>query len=263
MKSRKVPMTIDEFHCAEFPFGWKDEYCDGFGYFTPREHGILMKISIAPRQINTFAEIRAATENDRIALTELFYESFVDSIEFCDLSKKQIKKDAAKNIVDYFAGERGIPALEISRLAVAPDDGKSLIGACLIAKYKYGYKNEILFVRPTSQNLGIGTALAANVLNDLHEKAEKVFWSEHHICNEQSAAWHRKFGFVEETDILTAKFRRNHYRHEVRRNERAGNICKVEELKLSLEQAEAEVERLEKIQETDFDAAWLRWKYDY
>ncbi len=263
MKSFKIPMTIDEFYTAEFPFGWKDEYCNGFAYISPREHGVLMKMPVEKRQVETFVEIYPVSKTNDKELSKLFYASFADSVEFCDYTKTEIKERAKRNIEKFFDGERGIPALELSRIAVLPDEKKSLIGACLISKYKYGFKNEILFVRPKFQNKGIGTALVSGVLNDLSKQGEKKFWSEYHICNEQSAAWHKKFGFVEETDIMTAKFRRVFLRREVWRFEKLGKAQKVEELKPLLEKAEAEVEILEKVQEKDFGAAWLSWKYDY
>ncbi|MCY7347987.1 MAG: GNAT family N-acetyltransferase [Pyrinomonadaceae bacterium] len=263
MKSLKVPMTVDEFELAEYPFGWKDEYCDGFAYYTPRDHGVLMKISVESRVVENSVEIKPASETTIEKLVKLFYESFVDSVEFCNLSKKRIKERAAENVEDYFEGRRGIPVSELSRIAVTPDNKQNLIGACLVSKYKYGYKNEIIFVSPAFQKRGVGTSLAANLLNELHEIGEKVLWSEHHICNIQSERWHKKFGFEEVTDIMTAKFRRNFYRHEVWRGEQLTITEKINELKSNLSKAETEVERLEAIEKDDFSAAWLRWKYDF
>lgn len=263
MKSLKIPMTIEEFELAEFPFGWKDEYCDGFAYLTPREHGVLMKTAVQSRQTQPAVVINPIESATFEELCELFFAAFVESVEFCDYTKTEIRREAQKNVKKFFDGKRGIPSLELSRVAVSPKAKKKLIGACLVAKYKYGYKNEILFVRPKMQKIGVGTALVSAVLNDLTEMGEKVFWSEYHICNKTSEAWHRKFGFIEETDILTAKFRRSHLRRQMWRNEKLVNSQKNEELKPVLLKAEAEVERLQKIEEIDFDAAWLSWKYDY
>ncbi len=263
MKSLKIPMTIEEFHLAEFSFGWKDEYCDGFAYFTPRRHGVLMKMPVEKRQINTSGGIQPISKVTVEELIELFYAAFVDSVEFCDYTKAEVRKCAKSNIREFFDGERGIPQLELCRITVLPDEKNNLVGACLISKYKYGFKNEILFVHPGCQNKGIGTGLVSSVLNDLHQRGEKILWSEYLICNERSASWHKKFGFVEEPDIMTAKFRRNFLRHEVWRNQESGNTKRAGKLKPALEQAEAEVERLAEIEKIDFGAAWLSWKYDY
>ena len=263
MKSLKIPMTIEEFELASYSFGWKDEYCDGFAYYTLREHGVLMKIEIENRNIKSSVEIKPISETTVEKINKLFYDSFVDSVEFCNQTKRRIKESAVENVNDYFEGNRGIPVAELSRVAFAPNDKRKLVGACLVSKYKYGYKNEIIFVAPEKQNQGIGTHLAANLLNELHKIGEKVLWSEHHICNVQSEQWHKKFGFEEVTDIMTAKFRRNFYRHEVWRRERLEINEELNDFKVKLNEAEKEVERLEAIEEKDFGAAWLRWKYDY
>ncbi len=263
MKSLKIPMTIEEFETAEFPFGWKDEYCDGFAYLTPREHGILMKIPVEKRRVANVAVIKPIDSASVGQLSELFYAAFVESVEFCDYTKSEIKRLARKNVKSFFDGKRGIPALELSRVAILPRAENSLVGACLVSRYKYGYKNEILFVRPEMQKNGVGTALVAAVMNDLSDADEKIFWSERHICNEASGAWHEKFGFVEEPDIMTAKFRRNYLRRKLWHHEKLANTEKTKEIKLLLWRAEIEVERLQAIEEVDFGAAWLAWKYDF
>lgn len=256
-------MTVEEFELAPYPFGWKDEYADGFAYYTPREHGVLMKVAVEKRTVEDSLKIKPISETTTAKLNELFYESFADSVEFCDLTKKQIKECAVENVGDYFEGRRGVPVLDLSRAAFAAGGEQKLIGACLVTKYKYGYKNEIIFVAPKYQKQGIGTNLAANVLNELHNIGESVLWSEHHICNVQSERWHKKFGFTEVTDILTARLRRNFYRHELWQREHLNTDEEINELKSKLKNAESEVERLKAIEKKDFGAARLIWKYDY
>jgi GNAT superfamily N-acetyltransferase len=237
MRSLKLPMTIEEFELAKIPFGWKDEYSNGFAYITPRDHGVLLKLEIERRELKTFAEIQPISVVNFEGLAELFYESFVDSV--------------------------GIPQLDLCRAAILPDEKLKLAGACLVSKYKCGYRNEILFVRPKFQGKGIGTALVTTVLNELETLGEKIFWTEHHICDEQSANFYRKLGFVEETDIMTARFRRNFLWQEIRRYKHFGDLPKVTELENLLIKTEAEIVMLEKIEEIDFKAARLMWKYDY
>lgn len=218
---------------------------------------------VEKRSFESFAGIFPVSKTTLAELSELFFDSFIESVEFCDISEDKMRKRSVKNIDNFFKNKRGIASLELSRIAVLSGEKNRLVGACLISRYEYGFKNEILFVRPKYQNRGIGTALVSNVLIDLSKMGEETFWSERHICNEQSAAWHAKFGFIEEPDIMTARFRRSYLRREVWRNESLGNLQKLEELKFLLEKAEAEVERLKVIEKEDFDAAWLRWKYDY
>lgn len=253
-------MTIEEFEVCEVPFGWKDEYFNGFAYITPREHGVMMKMPVENRNIETPAEIKPIYEATITELVGLFYDSFKNSVEYLNRTELEVKRNAAREIRNFFKGKRGIPQFELSKIAVLND---KKIGACFISKYKFGYKDEIIFVHPNYQRKNIGSALVASVLNDLYDIGEKIFWSEYHICNELSARWHRKLGFTEETDIMTAKFRLNYYRHEVYRNEKLNDKIKLKELKPLLKKAEKELERLKKIEDEDFRAAWLSWRYDF
>lgn len=255
-------MSVKEFELREEKFGWKNEYANGFAYITPRDHGILMKIEIAPRKIENSLEITSVTKAAKDELDKLFFRAFVDSVEYCDYAKSEVRRRAQIEIEKFFEGRRGKTHLKSSKIAVSPR-AKKIIGACLVTKYKYGFRNEILFVDPKYQRKGIGTILVSEVINDLNRNGEKTFWSEHHICNELSRRWHEKFGFVEVTDIMTAKFRRNYFRSEVWRNEQLGNREKIAELKLLQKAAEKVVEELEKIREKDFEAAHLSWKYDF
>lgn len=264
MKSPKIPMTYEEFDLMEQKFGWKHEYWDGHAHISPRRNGVMMKIPIEKHFVETDFEIKPVKESFSDELIETFYAAFVDSPEYCNYKRRDVKKSAKKNIALFFDGGRGIPQLAFSRAAFVPDQKSKIAGAMLISKYKYGYKDEILFVLPEFQRNGIGTNLAASVINALAtETDEQFFWSEYQICNAKSAAWHTKFGFIEQTDIMTAKFRWRYFQHEVWRNEELGNLQKAAELKPLLEKAESEVEHLEKIQDEDFDAAWMSWRYDY
>lgn len=131
----------------------------------------------------SFVEILPVTEVKIKQLYDLFFLAFVESVEFCNYKRSKVKEAAKRNVGELFDGGRGIPQIEHCRVAVLPDKKKTLIGACLISKYKYGFKNEILFVHPNYQKQGIGTVLVSGVLNELNEFGEKFFWSEYHICN--------------------------------------------------------------------------------
>lgn len=263
MKSLKIPMTWEEYEISEYPFGWKNEYWDGFARLSPRQTGVLQKIPVEKRDVETSAEILPIQTVSREELAELFYVTFVDSVEYCNWKKSAIRQTAHEEIENFFEGRRGIPQIELSRIAVLPKRKKKLVGACLVSKYKYGFKNEILFVRPNAQRKNIGTALVASILNDLHKLGEKIFWSEYIISNNVSASWHRKFGFLEEPDLMTASLRRNYFYHEVQRHEKLENYLQAAEAKSLLDIFEAEVERLEKIKKESFEAAYLSWRYDF
>jgi len=263
MKNLKIPMTSEEFELMEWKLGWKHEYWDGFARLAPRYNGVLVKLPVEKRELEPAIKIRSVSESDYEQLVGAFYDAFVDTVEYCNRVKRDVKESARRNIRDFFDGERGIPNLALSKAAVAPRNKNRIVGAALVSKYKYGYKNEILFVRPKYQNAGIGTTLVTGVLNDLRDKKEKIFWSEYHVCNEQSAAWHKKFGFVEELDITVARMRYRYFQHEVWRHEKMDEKEKAKEYKPHLKKAEAELKRLETVEKEDFDAAWLGWRHDF
>lgn len=256
-------MSIDEFHLAEFPFGWKDEYWDGHARISPRHNGVFVKVPVEPREIETIAEIKLLSAIGFDDLCKLFYTAFVNSAEFCDYKKSDVKRSAEKNIRNFYDGRRGIPQLELSRVAFSPKRKKPFVGACLITKYKYGYKNEILFVRPGLQNKGIGTALVSTVLNELHKSGETTLWSEYQICNEPSAAWHKKIGFIEEPDILVARLRRSYVRREIWRHTQLGNLERASEFESLLKNVEARLKLLEEIEQIDFKSAYSSWRNDF
>ena len=108
-----------------------------------------------------------------------------------------------------------------------------------------------------------GTALISTVLNDLANKNESTFWSEHHICNELSTNWHRKFGFVEVTDMMTLNYRRSYYKREIYRLKYFGIIEDIPQLEANLKEVECEIERIEKLEKDDYRKAWGNWKYDF
>ncbi len=260
MNPFKTQMTWEEFEVAEIPLGWKAEYWDGYAYITPREHGVMMKIAVEPSEIKNSVEIKPISATTSENLSKLFYSAFVKSIEYIGRTKYSVKKSSIKEIGSFFCSERGIPQLELSKVAFSKD---KLIGACLVSKYKYGFKDEILFVHPKHQRKGVGNALVSSVLNDLHKLGEKIFWSEHHISNELSASWHCKFGFVEVTDLLTLQYRRRYFKHEIYRQKHFENFENIPQMEAKLKDVESEIERIEKLEKEEYREARGTWKYDY
>jgi GNAT superfamily N-acetyltransferase len=260
MNPFRTPMTWEEFDFAEIPLGWKAEYFDGYAHITPRHHGVMMKIKVEPREIKSSVKIELISATTPEDLSKLFYSSFVKSVEYVGCTKYRVKKASIREVDNFFAGKRGIPQIDLCKIAFFNDN---LIGACLVSKYKFGFKDEILFVHPKHQRKGVGNALVSSVLNDLNNLGETIFWSEHHICNELSAKWHRKFGFDEVTDFMTLKYRRSYYKQEIYRLEHFGDFENIPQLKEKLEKVESEIKRIENLEEKDYRAAWGTWKYEY
>ena len=51
MKSKHIPMSVEEFELMEHPFGWKAEYFSGKGHLTPREQLVRTQLTLAPQAI--------------------------------------------------------------------------------------------------------------------------------------------------------------------------------------------------------------------
>jgi hypothetical protein len=96
MQSKHIPMSIEEYELLEEPFGYRVEYIDGEAIFTPREHFITAKLTIAERTINTSDYLLALDSSFKPQMIEGFFEAFKESVEFCDWSAAEIRAHAEK-----------------------------------------------------------------------------------------------------------------------------------------------------------------------
>ena len=85
-------------------------------------------------------------------------------------------------------------------------ENEYIIGAALIiAQAEETPLLDMLFVRPEWHRKGIATAMVAAALNTLHSSGVRTLASQYVLGNEESRAWHQRFGFVEETDLLLVR----------------------------------------------------------
>jgi hypothetical protein len=75
--------------------------------------------------------------------------------------------------------------------------------------------------------------------------------SRYHVGNEPSRDWHRRFGFVEEPDLMLDRLYSAVARHELWRREKMGNLTPSEHEALLSERArwQSQVDELEKVAE--------------
>lgn len=262
-------MTVDEYHLLPFEPGWKCEYWDGQAHFSPRHHAVVTIVAVTPREAKTSFSLRQPLESDLKPLVTLYLAAFSDSVEYCDYKPDQISKAAHKDCKSFFAGERSKPH-SASRVALAPQSGpvrsapETIIGVALILATDNGPLLHLLFVDPNSQRRGVATALVSSSLNELHALGEHSLTSKYHIGNEQSLAWHQKFGFIEEPDLIRSRLLRCKADHELWRREQIGDLSLDERERLAADVArwEAEVKRLERIEDEEgFEAVYpfMRW----
>jgi hypothetical protein len=93
--------------------------------------------------------------------------------------------------------------------------------------------------------------MVSAAINELHELGEKTLTSKYHIGNEQSLAWHLRFGFVEEPDLRRARLYLQQAEVELWRRGKIGSLTAEEHSKLTADVArwKAEVEKLERIED--------------
>ncbi|MGH9751699.1 MAG: GNAT family N-acetyltransferase [Blastocatellia bacterium] len=259
MRDRAVPMTVDEYLLLPFEPGWKCEYWDGKAHYSPRYHAVVTTIAVAPRDVNTDCSLRQPAESDIEALTPIYVAAFRETIEYFGYSQEQIAEAARRDLRNYFAGEHG-QITSASCVAIIPGskpDEEIFAGAAMVTLTKNGPLLYLLFVAPEWQRRGLAVAMVSAAINELHDLGEKSLTSKYHIGNEQSLAWHHRFGFVEEPDLRRARLYLQQAKVELGRREKIGPLTAEEHATLAADVArwEAEVENLERIEDEEgFDA---------
>ena len=248
MRSRRIPMTVEEFELLPMVLGWKYEYYDGKAHIRPGHTIAVVRMEVEPRKVSAPRPLLGVTMEDERQLIQAFFDAFRDTVEYCDWERRKIEQSARKSIKTFFAGRRGHPHTS-SRLALTEESPPVVAGAALIVTNANGPMLDILFVSPQYQRAGLATALVADAMNELHRQGEKSLRSAYHIGNEASRRWHARFGFVEEPDLLLARTYLHCARRELWRREKMGGLNDQERkaLEADCERWEARVEELEEI----------------
>lgn len=252
MRSQHISMTIEEFETMPRKLGWKYEYWNGQAHISPRHHAVTTSVEIRPRPLKAPCTLRAVEQKDEPHLISSYIAAFQDTIEYCDWSPEKIAASAREAIQNFFAGKRGKP-LPSSRLAVVSQLGTGselVIGAALVVeKDDEASLLDILFVIPEWQRQGVATALVSATVNDLYQAGVKTLKSCYVLGNQESRAWHQKFGFVEESELSLARLYCHQAKHELWRREKIGNLTEMKRAALlaKIEQWQARVAELEKL----------------
>jgi N-acetylglutamate synthase-like GNAT family acetyltransferase len=218
MKSIEIPMTSEEFEMREHPFGWKAEYWGGKAVFTPRYHIVTTKLDLTYRTINQRYPLLPVDIIFKEQMIEAFFESFQDSVEFCNWSLEEIQAEATRNINRYFLGKRGEP-LSFSVIAVESETNH-LIGLALFTKkYEQQTHLDLLLVKPSYQRKGVGKSMVSSAINQLCDQGMTELYSAYHICNQLSQQWHHAMGFKGIYDQYYIRLKYSWYRHEIWRHE--------------------------------------------
>jgi GNAT superfamily N-acetyltransferase len=205
--------------------GWKCELLDGIPRIEPRAATVPVRLALAdrrpvhqpPRLPPPGVAVRpVAGAADAPALVRAVAEAFLANVDFWGCGRAYVRGAVEDTIATFFAGRRGVvhPA---SRLAVT---ARAVVGGAPLVCAPKGPRLDLLFVRPRWRHRGLATLLVAEAATVLRASGAPVLRSRYRLANVPSAAWHARFGFVEEPDWLVAQAREGWGRHELRRLER-------------------------------------------
>jgi GNAT superfamily N-acetyltransferase len=284
MKSKHIPISVEEFELMEHPFGWKAEYFDGKAHLTPREYLVRTQMTLVTQSVFSSERVVPVDPSLQEQMIETFLEAFQDSVEFCNWSLDDIRTHARKNITNYFQGVRGKPH-PVSRMVIEPNSdplsavgvslplgtadaprwrslsprrtegllpGQTLryrqriIGLALFVENKQEQiELDLLLVKPSHQRTGIATQMVVSAINTLYAHGVRDLRSGYHICNDLSRAWHHSLGFEDIPEYFYCKLKSAWYRHEIWRWEKLGVTEQLEELRKEKDRWDRLVQELE------------------
>lgn len=204
--------------------GWKCELLDGMPRIEPRAATVPVRLALTdrrplhrpPRLLPPGVAVRSvAGAADAPALVRALADAFLGNVDFWGCGRGYVRAAVEDTIATFFAGRRGA-AHPASRLVVT---AQAVVGGALLVCSPKGPRLDLLFVRPRWQRRGLATMLVAEAATALRASGAPVLRSRYRLANAPSAAWHARFGFVEEPDWLVAHAREGWARHELRRLE--------------------------------------------
>jgi GNAT superfamily N-acetyltransferase len=244
MKSKHIPISIEEFELMEHPFGWKAEYFDGKAHLTPREYLVRTQLKLLPQAIFRSDRVVPVDPSLQEQMIETFLEAFENSVEFCDWSSNLFHTHVRKNITNYFQGVRGKPH-PVSRMVLEPNNDRIIGLALFVENTEEGVELDLLLVKPSHQRMGIATQMVASAIDSLYADGVRDLRSGYHICNDLSRDWHHSLGFEDVPEYFHCKLKAAWYRHEIWRREQLGKIERIEELRTEKDRWDRLVQELE------------------
>ena len=268
LRSRRVKMSVEEFHRQPFRLGWKLEYLRGHLVETPRQVMAYATIPVAPRPAIAPVALRLAVPTDEQVLLPCFVAAFRNAFEFCDYGRDQFVK-AARECLRYVFSQpnsRWAPASLVALGAPGTRQAGKPIGAALVLLQTDCAFLDAVFVAPSFQRRGLATALVTASINALFKLSSyRRLVSRYLVGNEPSRAWHRRFGFKEEPDLQLAQLYARAASRELVRLRELGerSLDRQSQLEADCAHWQAEVSRLEALLDEGRESeaySWHKWK---
>jgi GNAT superfamily N-acetyltransferase len=213
-------MPIEQYQLLPRKAGWSYAYIAGKAHITPCPFLVRTRVAVTLRPVPPELRLEPLDPAQDVALARAFVAAFRDAIEYCDVSLERLRDAARTLVADFFAGKRGT----VDAASRCLRDGRRIAGAAMITRVRRGLLLDVLLVRPKWQRRGLATALVAAALDDLRARGESVLHSTYHPGNEASAAWHARFGFVDEPDPQVASMRAALALQEIERRQAEGTL---------------------------------------
>jgi GNAT superfamily N-acetyltransferase len=249
LKSRSIPMGLEEYEHIPHRPGWKHEYWDGRLRLSPNHRVSVYSRSTRdfPATNGTNLETRFLLDLEPKAFTSAFTVSFADTIDFVDQSSVKVRAFAKKFWNQLGTGARG--AVHPASLAFVSPGRKPRVLSLLIfvARDPGEVLLDCVFTRPEWQGDGLATQLLAITLPKLLETQIHTVWSGAFNGNLESRTWHERNGFTLAPDLMQTTSMVHRLRHEQHRLEMLGRSshaisARFEAMQTLEEQLEARAE---------------------
>lgn len=260
LRSLHRAMPFDEFErTIPIRAGWKREYYGGKAHVRPSWTCVTFEYDLRqadsrPADTEPAGVLRGVMSDDRPALREAFLDAFRVAPEYCDYADDGYTAEAEKYLDGFYGDTRGQRSPASRLIAV----GNEVVAAALV---KCGTRTPVLdclLVRPAFSRRGLATRVTRAACAALAAEGELAVRSWARLANEASVRWHRRFGFVELPDWITAQSRYFAAANELQRLQEHDGLSPLEDAErmAEIEQLRREYARVEELKKADLDSVF-------
>lgn len=195
MKTRRVKMSITEFHALRRHFAWKCEYLNGEALLRPRELVLVGHLPLdsvpEPGSPPEGLRIRSLSTASPTTLARLYREAFRDTPELCEYQGATMTKE-----IERWLKQEVACAHPTSLILCPRSHPHAVVALALIKRTHRSFLLDTLAVRTRYQRRGAATYLLRQIAHQLRNEGVNELLSTYHPLNEASLAWHQRQGFT-------------------------------------------------------------------